>query len=249
MIYPKAPMSPQRVNTILDACLQSFGDDMSLSATQKLDFYHTKRQRLLHQYLVSAYPMCLQLIGESYFTQIAEHYIAQFPARYLDLVVFGEGFPDFIFMQSLQVSALRGFPYLKEVARLECLQYQVYFAEPRPEFDFEVFFDLSVPQFEDVSFLLAPDIRVMQAHYAVALLWDGGQKCEPLDKMLIPKVPEFYCIVRQVYTLELIKIEESLYDLLQRIVQGESMASLYKFDRYGYLPELMKSGWVCGLQF
>ncbi|BCG64502.1 MAG: hypothetical protein methR_P2286 [Methyloprofundus sp.] len=248
MTYPKVPMSPLSVNEELDSCLQTFLAKGHLSVEQKLAFYNDKVQGLLHEYLIQVYPMCHQLAGGQYFTQIVQRYTAQFPADSLDLNKFSESFPAFVHVQSMQLSELQVFPHLKEMARIEYIQYQVYFAEQRAEFDFNAFYDLGEHQYAEVTFVLAADIGFISSSYAVAHLWKMQKKTKHVREKLVPKEVECYCIVRHIYTVELIKVDANLYDLLVSIAKGESMAAIYKFDQEGYLLELIKSGWVCGFE-
>ncbi len=77
----------------------------------------------LRRALQEAYPNIQRLVGEEFFTFIANQYVKYYPSCSYNLIDYGQFFPDFI----QDYPSAQSLPYLKEVATLEWACHSAYY--------------------------------------------------------------------------------------------------------------------------
>lgn len=145
-----------------------------LLAEQQLAIYINNNQSALQKALAHIYPVCLNIVGENYFKQIARSYISDYPSKHYDLNSYGKFFSIFLKSQAILHHELKDYPYLADLALLEWFYHQIYYVPQRPVFDFSAFAGLSQDQYAGVSFKLSPDIKFLDSDYPVVSIWQGG---------------------------------------------------------------------------
>lgn len=85
------------------------------SSEQLLQVYKNNYRISLSEYLGAVFPVCLALVGEDFFAQLANAYIDEYPPQAPQLDGYGEMLPSFIRSYEFAASV----PYLSDVCQLE----------------------------------------------------------------------------------------------------------------------------------
>lgn len=85
------------------------------STEQLLQVYKNNYRISLTEYLSAVFPVCAALVGEEFFTQLANAYIVKHPPQAPQLDGYGKMLPGFILSYELASSV----PYLADVSHLE----------------------------------------------------------------------------------------------------------------------------------
>jgi uncharacterized protein (UPF0276 family) len=140
--------------------------------------------------LASSYPVLRRLMGEEGFDGLARAYGRAHPEQDPDLNRFGDGLPDFL---DAAIGPGGDDPWLPELARLEWLAHESWYAPDAPAAldaaagdPLAVLAGLSPAQFEASRAILHPSLRLHASGWDTAALWLAHQPGEPE----VPEAPE-----------------------------------------------------------
>jgi uncharacterized protein (UPF0276 family) len=119
--------------------------------------------------LASSHPVLRQLVGDAYFDALARAYGRAQPSRDPDLNRFGAGLAGFL--ESFAPAA--GLPYLPDMARLEWLAHDSFYAPDAPSLPHPAtaLAGLDPDAFEASRALLHPSLRLYASAWATPALW------------------------------------------------------------------------------
>lgn len=218
-----------------------------LSAEQQLAIYQNNVRGALQKTLALTYSVCCKILGENYFKQLARMYIKNHPSRHYDLNGYGEFFADFLQIQCQQQSELQNFPYLSDLAKLEWLYQQIYYAADAGKFDFTAFAELTDQQQVQSQFQLTPCLQFMCSDYPVLSIWQVNQ-LESNQQQTLSSQVENICIFREDNQIQLILIDSQTLALLTLIKQHSSLDIISKTGYGNLLAELIQRGWIDGFK-
>ena len=98
------------------------------NAASRIDVYRNTVQASLVEVLAAAFPVTQQIVGTDFFAGLARAFIAAQPPRAPQLSTYGAHFPQFIIGPSSEYDL----PYLPDVAQLEWMRGESYFAADAP---------------------------------------------------------------------------------------------------------------------
>jgi|GEM_PF-3061528 len=131
-----------------------------------LAFQHDLSDTLMRG-LAELYSGCRALLGEAFFADLCSHYIRYYPPAIQRLDCYGDHMAQF--MGSF--APARHTAQLPALARLEWAIFQSCQATPGAPFDYDGFSIARWQQPESINLQLAPGLSLLQAEYAVDLLW------------------------------------------------------------------------------
>lgn len=131
-----------------------------------LAFQHDLPDTLMRA-LTELYSGCRALLGDVFFDDLCSHYLRCYPPAIQRLDCFGDHMAQF--MSSF--APARHTAQLPALARLEWAVFQACQARPGSAFDREGFAAARWQRPESVNLQLAPGLGLLQAEYAVDLLW------------------------------------------------------------------------------
>lgn len=142
-----------------------------LSGVRRLQIYRNNTLLNLTASLRATYPVICRLVGDSFFDYAAAQYIAAYPSRSGDLEEFGGDFARFL--ESFAPAA--DLVYLPDVARLEWIYHQIFYAAAHPPLDLTALAQVPAEQQGDLQFQLHPAARLLESAYPILRIWQANQ--------------------------------------------------------------------------
>ncbi len=228
----------------------------TLSPARQVEIYQSNVRGALRDTLKQIYPVCLRIVGENYFSQIADQYIRKHPSTCSNLNEYGQNFSSFIQALLAQRSELSDFPYLSDLAKLERLYHDLYYVGNDTVFDFERFAALSETQHQTLHFELSNALKLMKTPFPVLAIWQVNRGIETsVETIQMPKQEQTLAIFRQQLQVEIENIRFELHQFLEAMAKGTTLSELINrfesvdnFDINHHLTELITKGWINGFE-
>jgi len=119
------------------------------------------------------FPTVEQLLGEEFFTATAQQYVSEFPPRQVQLIHYGEHFPDFL----ASFTPLQAWPYIADVARVDSLWLAVFCAKECPALNAEALQGLSPQALGELPLQVRPSVRwVWSGQHPLYCLWHHNRQ-------------------------------------------------------------------------
>lgn len=159
------------------ALLQGQADDtlLSVHSPARVQAYTNNHRLNLAAALAGAYPIIQQLVGEEFFSAMADVYIARTPSQSGNLHQYGATFSDFL----TTFPPVETLPYLPDVARLEWALQCAYYAPdihgtPPSELA-QTLATYTAEQLSHATFSLHPSLSLLTSPYPLCRIWDLHQ--------------------------------------------------------------------------
>lgn len=217
--------------------------------------------------LQQAFPVCHIVVGELCFSQLVKRYILRYPLHELNLNRYGQNFPAWLAREIVEHNAFKDLAYLGELAQLEWLINQSYYAMDCDSFmvnhnEFSLLASLPDAAQQQAILLLSPGVSLMSCEFPVDKVW---QKYQPhrlshgqveqdsassnsnrvADKK--QDKPRHLVIYRQQYHSKVCSVEPKQMQLLQAIASQQTLAQLTASEvDLNLLTELIERQWLCG---
>jgi hypothetical protein len=178
-------------------------------------FYHARADALK-----KTYPLLLKLVGEEFFTALANDYSDQYPSHASDLNYFGDQLTLFLEHHP----AVREFPYFAEVAQLEWACYQALVAENSEACQPQVFSQFLQQDYAHLYLRLHPACRWLKFTYPVYDIWCMcSDESEQANTINLDQAGCPILIFRRDYTIYLEKITDPEFLFLTAFANGFSL--------------------------
>jgi len=179
----------------------------------------------LIEVLGEAFPTLKKLVGEEFFTAMAKIYIAENPPQSACLINYGDSLPNFL--ATFKPCAQLG--YLPDVARLECLQNQVYYANETAALCVEALQALTSEVLSTASVCFKNTCVFFQSRYAVYAIWEQNQAEQASDERVDSERSQSVLIIRDKLTIKTLEISHAIFNFLSLLEKqhdlGESLAA------------------------
>ena len=143
-----------------------------LSAEQRLSIYRDSIQVMLTNTLKEIYPVCCRLVGDEFFTHMAEYFIRQHPSVSPDLNDYGVAFAEF----AKSFPPLSSLVYYSDVAKVEWAWQQIYNGADTPAFDTQALAAIAEADQRNVVFCLPVAAVLLQSAYPIDRIWQVNQE-------------------------------------------------------------------------
>lgn len=223
---------------------------LRLPAGRRFAVHRNNRMAGLIDNLAAAFPSVRHLVGEDFFAAAAGAYIGQDPPRSPVLLLYGEGFGDFLD----DFEPARSVPYLGDVARLEWARLSAYHAadaEPLPIARLATF-----PQdrLAELHFTLHPSLRLLASRWPVAALWAATAGDDPARDVDMT-MGEEVAVVRPSLAVDLRVLPPGGYGFISALAGGGALGEAAEaalagdpgFDLAVHLQGLFALGGVAGI--
>lgn len=219
----------------------------ALDAAQRVGIYRNSVHGILWQYLGSLYPVCQQLVGETFFEAVCDQYIDQSPPTRPFLAEYGDGFAAFL----RQHPSLTEMPWIADVARLEWARHQAWNAVNQPAGDFSQLAALDAGQQECLTLHTPDSAHLLQSPYAIHQVWLAHQPEDHPEKLPLERIPiqqETAVLVwRTGRRLQQVLLEQQAWAFLTAVQQRATLPELagqFGEQLPGLLMEAVRQGWV-----
>jgi hypothetical protein len=151
--------------------------------------------------LMARFPVIIRLVGEEAFRTLALRFIGLYPPRSPVLLVYGEGFPQFLRCLNTTPSAA----YLADIAQLEVARGHAFHAADVTPITPDRFAELAPDQLPRLQVLLHPSLTLLRSKFPVVSAWEANQgsdrpiRCwkgedvmiaRPLDEVTVACLPD-----------------------------------------------------------
>lgn len=140
-------------------------------ARRRLDAYRDNYIGTLSAALESAYPVVARIVDKPFFLEAARRFILATPSESGDLNEFGESFGDFLATYPYAA----GLGYLPDVARMEWLVQQVFYAPDTPPTDLAILTRLHEDLYSDLCFFVTPAHARIDSPWPLPDIWRVNQ--------------------------------------------------------------------------
>lgn len=199
----------------------------TFSTEQRVGVYQNNTIGTLKNTLSSTYPICESLVGTDYFKQLSQHHIKLNPSDDRNLDKYGANFPETLATLIEQRPELAELAYLTDVAKLEWIHHQTYFADDRQSFDLEAFAALAPEEQTQVIFKLADDVSIIDSPYPIYDIWDCHE--QGIDPEITHQEHNYLLIQRTQWKITTELIDEHYFALLNAINSQKSLIELTSF--------------------
>jgi len=146
----------------------------------RLKIYRNNVFASLRDCLKEIYPSVHKTLGDDKFLSVARDYIHEHPPQNAVMVTFGSGFAD-VLNQKLIGSTCAQFPaYLADLARLEWLQHQAYYAADRAPLTAAELSSIAPSKLADSHFSLQPSSGLLESEFSLFDIWQHLTADHPL---------------------------------------------------------------------
>lgn len=229
---------PQSNKVILD----SIAREQRLTVKQKLDIYRTSLQENLIKALRNTFPICCQIVGESFFRAMAKKYSEKIPSRSFDLGCYGAEFSWFI----KNFKSAKTLPYLPEVAKLEWVLHQLSRAKDESLFDFTSLAKVTETQQPRLTFRLIANSVILTSRYPLKQIWQIHQPDYHGELSVdFDVAPTRLFIYRKNFLPQIQELSRPEWQLLKTFTMGKTLAQLTA-AQIALVPVLIERGWLGG---
>lgn len=224
------------ITTLQNRFLRALNDDDSalrphVRAARRLPFstqiaiHRTNADNARIQALEESHPVCVKILGERYFRQVAKAFIRAHPSRHPDLNRYGEELSAFIAELAQTRAELQDFAYLPDLAQLEYLHHRCYYRKDDVRAD-RARLERAGAAGRAPRVLLNHTVALMTSAFPVAEIWRAHRRDNPPTVFAQPPQPVRICIYREGTRPRIEEIGEHDHRILQRAAHAPMLDEL-----------------------
>lgn len=193
---------------------------------ERLAVYRNNIYYSLTDVLQDTFPSVAAMVGEEFFTALAQAYIRKHPPTNAAMVHLGASFPGFIDEFLPTIGQLPQLNYLGDLGRLDWARHQAYHAAEATPLSNHAFVSLTTAELASAQLTLHPSLQLVISPHSIFSLWEFA--CNDAPRTPAPKVnqPEQVLVVRPEALVETLRISPSLarmFELLASSSLGEAL--------------------------
>jgi len=176
--------------------------------------------------LEESHPVCVKILGERYFRQVAKAFIRAHPSRHPDLNRYGGELSAFIGELAQTRAELQDFAYLADLARLEYLHHRCYYRRDDVRAD-RARLERAGAAGRAPRVFLNHTVALMTSAFPVVEIWRAHRRDDsPPSVFEQPPQPVRICIYREGTRPRIEEIGEEDYRILQRAARAPALDEL-----------------------
>ena len=186
---------------------------------RRFNVYRNNVFHSLGDALEAIFPVVKRLVGKEFFRAIARAYIAQAPPSSPVLMEYGETFGDFL----SGFEPVGDVPYLADVARLEWLQGQAFYARDAEPLSGDDLAPALAGDASSLTFVAHPAMHVLTSRYPVVSIWRTNTHDDEVEEIDLDGTGESALIVRPALDVAIVPVPEGVAIFHQKLKQGETL--------------------------
>jgi len=218
---------------------------------QRFNVYRNNFIVLNADALADMYPVVKRLLGESAFQMLATRYVRQQPPIERTLLLYGEGFADYI----TSITELSALPYLPDVARLEYAWTAAYHAEEAGRLDQQTLSGVPPEAFGLLRLITHPSMQCIESSYPIYRIWMVNQGDEPDQSVSLDEGTSHLIVIRPDAEVDVRAVSEVEWRLLDRLQRGDTVEDAYlhaveidrEFDLAAFFTRHLLDGTFCAI--
>lgn len=220
--------------------------------SRRFNIYRNNRAVSLIENLKATFPAVHKLVGDAYFTAVAQSFINEHPPQSPVMAEYGDGFGEFI----RQSPNAKSIPYVADLASLEWSRLQSYHSADAEVLTLDILTSVDPSDYESLAFNMHPSLFLLSSHWPVGSLW--SEIISPADAEtdkpdIDMKASEHVVVVRPEYEVNLQVLPQSGALLLEHLQSGETLFQAVssvtqndpEFDAGFHLQGLISLGAFC----
>lgn len=223
---------------------------VKLPQSRRFDVYRNNMMVSLIEALETTFPVVRRLVGADFFKAAAKTHIRRAPPRSPVLLLYGEGFGDFL--DGFPPAA--GVPYLGDVARLEWARVKAYHAADAAPLGIDRLAGLPQDTLPDLRFTLHPSLSLIASRYPLASLWAATGGADPAAEVDM-KRGEAVAVLRPALSVDVRLLPPGGHGFMARLAAGATLGeaaevaagSCADFDLAEHLQGLFQLGAVTAI--
>lgn len=247
-------------------CCDDIQQTSQLSAESRLTIYRNSILGGITSGLMGIYPVCVRLVGESFFTHMVSDYLKQYPSKSPDVGHYGEYLADYLERFLVEINQQQELIYLPDVARLEWLWHKAFNApdmgsasvDERKVMPLTELANIPPDNHGQLIFKLPPSLGLLSSRYPIDKIWRLNQAplksgCEKNEEEieLIDEERDFVIWRSVDFAMHIEKIVipgglAFLNDVQQGMPFSKIAANNYSSPVEVLLPHFLQSGLIVG---
>lgn len=171
--------------------------------------------------LGSNYPVVAMLLGDDLFEAVALDYARRHPASSPVLARYGQSFPEFVALYEVG----REIPYLRDVAQLERLWTECFFAPDAPVLEEQDYARMTPSHLLKLRVRLHPATRLAHFETPAVTIWQAHRAEEGFEELEPEWIAERALVTRGGAAVLVTMIDEPTFHMLGAVKNGRSLGS------------------------
>lgn len=192
--------------------------DRGISGARRLQVYRHNHLSALREALRAVYPVTERLVGEDFFAEAADAYVAANPSRSGNIQEYGGAFA--LFLESYAPAA--SLPYLGDVAALEWRRLQTAVAPPHTPMDLEALAKVQGDALTELRFHHQPAARAIDSRFPILSIWQFCRQPDPQGELDLDRGGERVLFSRRALEVEMRLLSPGEYAFLRVLCRGET---------------------------
>ena len=194
-----------------------------LPSDERLSVYRSNYYVLLTDVMSETFSRVRTLVGDDYFKQVVYAFLAKYPPTTGCLFDYGNEFPDFL--DTLPTA--KDLPYLSDIARLEWIMNQAYYAQDSSPFSQKQLAEISEENLPKLRFEYPPSTHFLQSPFPLKKIWElaNGEHNNTVD---LKEGAAYALVIRPIQEVQIYWLMEEVYVFLKKVYQGETLENAYQ---------------------
>lgn len=201
-----------------DAIERAIVDDRP-GATARLSIYRNHVRLSLTAALAATFPVVVRLVGEAFFADVANRYIAASPPDQPVLSEYGVDFPGHL----ANDPRLAAMAWMADVARLEWLLNAAFHADRRPALQPAAFAAVAPEAVADLRLALQPGTEILRSAWPVDLIWLANQPAADGSGVDLQSGPADLLVFRRSDDAAVLRLTSGESAFLQALAAGRTL--------------------------
>ncbi len=209
-----------------DSEIRQFIHAGQFESGRRLQIYSNNIKITLLESLAANFPVSEAVVGKEYFKFLARKYITEHPPTEGNLQRLGELLPDFIQSQK----ELDDFPYLADIARMDWACLTATHSPAAESVGLDSLAHYTPDEHESLLFRLKPSVSILASSYPVFDIWKFAlSEVNDTDAPDFEWAEQYVLIVRNDLEVEVFKLEQEAYILLEQSRQNKNLGSIIPY--------------------
>ncbi len=214
-------------------------------AERRVDVYRGTVREVHLRAIATAFPVCVEVLGEEYWRNLMIRLAAPYRAVASDLAAYGGHVPALLAYAVESRRELSDFEYLPDLATLEWRVHRARYSPDEPPFDLDALAALPADRQSDTGLRLSRAVSTGCSHWPVDALWRAHRK----GGETAGAGHTYYCVHRcRGFEPAVDTLDRATFDLLEAVGTGTTFAGLERDGGHdpARLLDAIRRGWVVG---
>lgn len=221
--YPKDLANLERYTSPQIDAFPWIKEEPPISKSERVDIYAEAYFSRIYESMKDDFRATARVLGETSFQKLVADYLKEYPSKTSNIGEVGRSFSKFVSGYQDLFEA----PFLAPLVELEWLAIESFYANNSGHLDPSRLAALSQEDWSEVSFKLAPSLRLLKTNWPLDQMWnirDGESEVDSLSLEFSSESQQFI-LIRDGGSVSFEKITAPEYSILQRLQSKVSLVA------------------------